>query len=601
MARTVLRVKRRKDDPKPPSFFKIQPQPASRKRSRHDDKETKALTSMLGQSSFLNTRVQGEEGSSNLPSPAKKRGIVESKPIVFRRVETHTDRHSHKRKSHPEDHVNVVDAVFDLDGIRTTSEKQETEEKYHSKRPRISLQMMESRIMLEKEFWQQHVAKEKKKKERKIEPQSQELNESMPLGKSGLRARMRRTASGVSAASSQNSTSRKKSSRILDPLTKLIDDSLCSIHTNSNQQTESILQHLQLLQAHVQSMNFTKLINWQCNGGLGTILHLCALSNSVQGTQILCKLFSQAIDFSCRDGDTQTAIMVARRIGASGVVEVIKAYWNEKQENRDQYLNGNKDNDEDFVYDVYCLDEHAHQNGDDVSTKTNHPRPHPKHHDSCTPKNDEVLSAEMLSEIDSSSTIDTPHNSSSLKGSNDASMTTQLTAENMNDDGSIPTVVSMRGGCGYWMDGELILDVHADSDLDDSDIDDEEYDSNREDCDANDYPDDIDGSDDNGHHNSFNDRETRLPSSRFSDRDSNLDSDSDESEIDIIDFRNRPVDLGHLKIGGSTHGFAANNDDADREDDGEYRGFMYTDSARWSNENFETIAYDPELDGEKSD
>jgi hypothetical protein len=556
---------------------------------------------MMGQSTFLNTRTAGGDGTSTIPAPAKKRDMGESKPIIFRRMETHMDRHSHKRKTHPEDHVKVVDAVFDLDDdiMITTSkmDKEKASEMHNSKRPRISLQMMESRIMLEKEFWHQHVATESKKQQRKIGQQSQEVSQIMPLGKTGLRARMRRTASG--AAGSQKSTSRKQSSRILDPLTKIIDDSLGSVHVNDNEQTENILQHLQLLQVHVQSINFTKLINWQCNDGLGTILHLCALSNSAQGAQTLCRLFSQVLDFSCRDGDTKTAIMVARGIGASGVVDVIKAYWNEEQEKRDQYLNGNTNDDDDFVYDVYCIDDShrpAHQNGDDASTTTNHPRPHSKHYDGFASMNNRALSAEKLSGIGSSTILDVHHNSS-------ASTTGHVTTEYASEDISVPTVVNMRGGCGYWKDGELILDVQADYDMDDSDIEDEEYDSNREDCDANDYPDDLDDSDENGYSNNFNDRGTGRTSPQFSGRDSNqhLDSDSEASEIDIIDFRNRPVDLGNLKIGRSTRGFEANHDEEDGEDDGEYRGFMYTDSARWNNERMNNVAFDPELDGENSD
>jgi len=61
-------------------------------------------------------------------------------------------------------------------------------------------------------------------------------------------------------------------------------------------------------------------------------------------------------------------------------------------------------------------------------------------------------------------------------------------------------MVNMRGGVGYWnQDGELVLDVHPnDDDFDESDyLDEEEYDSNSEDCDVNDYPeDDFDFMDD---------------------------------------------------------------------------------------------------------
>jgi len=114
---------------------------------------------MLDQSAFLNTNVREGGGiGMRLPAPAKKRDIAESeqdsKPIVFRRVETHTERRSHKRKGHPEDHVKVVDVMLDLDDMSTAYKEgtEEAEGNRDSKRPRISLQMVESRIMLEKEF-----------------------------------------------------------------------------------------------------------------------------------------------------------------------------------------------------------------------------------------------------------------------------------------------------------------------------------------------------------------------------------------------------------------------------------------------------------------
>ena len=594
MARTVLRVKRRKDDPKPPSTFKLQPQTASRKRSRNGDEEqTKSLTSMLDQSAFLNTNVREGGGiGMRLPAPAKKRDIAESeqdsKPIVFRRVETHTERRSHKRKGHPEDHVKVVDVMLDLDDMSTAYKEgtEEAEGNRDSKRPRISLQMVESRIMLEKEFWQQHGAKESKK----LQSDAMEQNgprslkkgnrvtpslSSTSSGKSNLRARMRRTASGVSTTTSQNISSRKASNRILDPLSKLIDDSLRSVHTNANTQnpTECILRHIMLLQAHLQSMSFPKLVNLQCTDGSGTILHLCALSNSVEGAQTLCRLFSHVIDFSCRDEHAKSAIMVARNVGASSVVEVIEGYWNEKEED-------SEDNEEDFVYDVYCLDDshgHSDQNGDDASTTTNYPRPNSKHHESHTSRNSEILASDKLAQATPASTTGTPRNSSNVESSytaSAASATSDVTAENMSDDGSVPTIVTMRGGFGYWKDGELILDVLADDDMDNSDFEDEEYDSNREDCDANDYPDDLDDSDENGIYNYFIDR-------------------------------NQPVDLGNLKIGGNAHGFAEtpNDADGDDDDDGDYRGYMFTDSARWSNEGIhcKTEAFDPDMDADDSD
>jgi hypothetical protein len=131
---------------------------------------------------------------------------------------------------------------------------------------------------------------------------------------------------------------------------------------------------------------------------------------------------------------------------------------------------------------------------------------------------------------------------------------------------------------GYWVDGELVLDVHHDGECDDSQMEDDEYDSNREDCDANDYPDEGDS---DVCCNSAIDRGTGMTPPRCMNghTKSTVSDSDDESDynIDAIDFRNRTIDLDSVHIGGTLHRFGGCNmqDDEDFDsDDGEYRGFM---------------------------
>ena len=147
---------------------------------------------------------------------------------------------------------------------------------------------------------------------------------------------------------------------------------------------------------------------------------------------------------------------------------------------------------------------------------------------------------------------------------------------------SDPVMVQMRGGYGFWNEhGELVLEAaptgqETCSEIDDND---DDYDSNCEEYDGNDYPDDDENEEDGIFIRGANDE---------------YDSD-DDIEYSSIDFRNRAIDLG-TNINYSMQHYGDDDDDIG---DGEYSGYM-NDSSRWSRERIygETEAYDPYYDEE---
>jgi hypothetical protein len=634
MAKTVLRVKRRRDDPSPPEIFELQTKPfVRRKRSRKDadDEAADQVTSMLGNSSLLGTPLLppvGINDSSSLKAiqqtqtMSNSHGSVQTESsfkVIFRKVEPS----SHKRKAHPDEHVKIVDATVDSSlGKHSPFEKINEQngfdvgrESHMHKRTKFSLRMVETRVVNEQQFWEgQEFQKQSVQLTNNNSTQSQKviISANMKNGscnvrrrRSNLRDRMKQRAS-----TTPKTSSRARGSRILDPLSKMIDDSLRSIHQGSNMlynPTQSILQHIGLLQVQSQSGGLlANLVNWQCTDGSGTILHICALVNSIEGAQAVCHCYPNLLDVWKKDGDGRTAMDVARETEAKGVLDVINAHFHGGELEHGEH--DHEDGDADYVYDVYCLDSyHLHQQNANQSATSNQEQ---------QPSRDKEDPQSRIREIQDDSTV-----ADKLASNNSISMTktqggltcdtqdsqslTQLSSTG-NPGGSEPVVVNMYGGVGYWVDGELVLDVHHDGESDDSQMEDDEYDSNREDCDANDYPDEGDS---DVCCNSAIDRGTGMTPPRFMNghTKSTVSDSDDESDynIDAIDFRNRPIDLDSVPIGGTLHRFGGCNmqDDEDFDsDDGEYRGFMCRNSHSWSNERIycETEAYDPDLDGEDS-
>jgi len=337
---------------------------------------------------------------------------------------------------------------------------------------------------------------------------------------------------------------------------------------------------------------------------------MCALMNSTEGAQAVCSLYHHVVDFSLKDGDGRTAFDVAIETEVQGVVDVIKSYCDDEQVSIHQKNTAKKgstpkiDDDEDFVYDLYCLDySHSNRKGNDSKipedgkAQQGHDDKHQRQNEGAI----DVLSEET-NVSGSAYSIELPGNRS-YYNNNEAT----IHRKNPDDSGdSDPVVVNMRGGVGYWVDGELVLDMHQERESDESQMEDDEYDSNREDCDANEYPDEDDS---DGYYDSVIHRGTGMTPPRFMNGlalSPQKDSDDDDYVVDMPKFRNRPIDLSLFEVRSTRNQFGGYfNDDDDEDDTGsndENRGFMCRSSNSWSNERIycETEAYDPDINGEDS-
>jgi hypothetical protein len=611
--------------------FELQTKPLLRqKRPRKDNDDEQGaeqVTSMLENSSLLGTlplvlndrsSTTTTQQSQTISNPVRA-DQTDSIKVIFRKVEPSL----HKRKAHPDEHVKLVDATVDRchdenSQSEKTHEQNELDfvgESRFRKRPKFSLRMVETRVVNERQFWESQEFQSKKIAN--MMQSSQVINKTIAANghsisqrSSALRDRMKRRARVTPKASS-----RTKGFRILDPLSKLVDDSLRSIHQGSKTHNpiHSILQHLELLQEQSQSGGLVNLVNWQCTDGSGTMLHICALVNSMEGAQAVCRWYPNLIDFWKKDGDGRTAMDVARETEAKGVLDVIRDHLHgedlsighERETEKRQHA---EKGDDDFVYDVYYLDfPHLHEkyaNQSGATSKEAQPS-RPKEEPQSRIQQNQDISTETENNVSVNAASINISQGSSKSDSQDSKATTHLSSTD-NPNESEHVVVNMYGGVGYWVDGELVLDVvHHEGESDDSQMEDDEYDSNREDCDANDYPDEDDS---DLCCNSIIDRGTGMTPPRFMNgqiKSSVAESDDDSDFDDGIDFRNRPIDFNSVKIGGARHQFGGYNnmqDDDDFDSDDEYRGFMCRNSNSWNNERIycETEAYDPDMDGEDS-
>ena len=267
-----------------------------------------------------------------------------------------------------------------------------------------------------------------------------------------------------------------------------------------------------------------------------------------------------------RDGEGRTAMDVAEMLGHQEMLAVLSQFSSSPLHHGKEQ----EEEDEDYIYDLYCVEDDRPR---DVSSVKNDPN----------------------SGLDQTSALngDTNVISDQTGDANDHGL--EKTADQA-------VVVNMRGGVGYWNeDGELVIDVFSNENdmTGDSDLDEEEYDSNREDCDANEYPDDDDlGSyedtgviDANGYgvEGGYRGNEMRFGNSTS-------DSDADDSYDDEIDFRHRAIDQNCF-----ASSWKNSNNIQYSDDDGDYRGFMFSDSASLGKydmhgESFMNEAYDSGLD-----
>eukprot|EP00978_Attheya_sp_CCMP212_P001481 scaffold3127_cov52-Attheya_sp.AAC.1 len=349
-------------------------------------------------------------------------------------------------------------------------------------------------------------------------------------------------------------TKKKRGAPVLDPVSRIVDSSLRTLHLTSG---PSVQPHLHLLQTDSCLLTFSHQqqqqqqgggwINFCCTNGAGTILHAAALWNDLEGSHVA--LNTMGADVTVLDGDGRTAYDVAIMAGSSGVAEqIVRAGGGptdiatdiatatnyvppiDKQNRRktnntldgmdmmnDQEAEGR---DEDFVYDVYCLASTDHDaeetdkeaRGDEEEKKIDMPAgtaspqsESPAQIIRSNTENGDNEATASSSQHDEEIRAEPPSPSRVTKSAATAANTNASDnndGEESSEDSSAfdaPQTVELKNGIGYWTEnGELILETQMDDIAGDADMYDdlpdveEDHDSNDEDYEGNDYPDDFD-------------------------------------------------------------------------------------------------------------
>ena len=573
---------------------------------------------------------------------------------------THTGTNGNKSIGEEEEDVkfNVIDATFALEtqGSSSSNDRNRNARQIHheqnhvlqqppTKRKKLALQMVDSRTMTQREFWNDLQNATSKVTSPAIKTSATASTADTTTG--GVSPIPTKTASSSSSSSTTNTknlamkkkTKKKNGNVILDPITHKINQSLLSLHpsndtnisnSNNSDPTESIMAHLETIQTYGSSQ-LRKYINWKCilpqtsslpsktaktkskskpmaSDG-STILHMTALLNSTSGAEYICTNYSGIIDFDIVDDDGYTARDVAELVGSDNVAKIISNYimvhhhdstssknqkWGDRMtDTGGGNVGANKEGasvsirdyreeerEEDYVYDVYCLDDTTGNNSDDKEVESR--------------VDDDGSKKQSLS--GNESTL------SSKSWADEHGQREGVIVDNTGCDFSTtsdndPVLVQMRGGVGYWNEkGELVLETLPHQHDFDSDIDEEEYDSNCEDHNANDYPDEEDEEE---YDISYMDQNYSLPQSMMGFvrgmEDNEYDSDDDGIYAGSSDYRNHPIDLGSYSTGYAMHQYG---DDEDEIGDGDYTGLMCKDESQWNHEQMygRTEAYDSDDD-----
>jgi hypothetical protein len=131
---------------------------------------------------------------------------------------------------------------------------------------------------------------------------------------------------------------RKSPLKVLDPLSRSVDDSLQQAH----QGTKMIREHYDFVTSNASLMRDSqKWLAW-CHSAGGNILHACALWNDVEMAGELCQTREVAQLTEAVDGDGRTPYEVAQLSGHDSVCQVLEAFG------------GDTSN---YVYDIFCLEE----------------------------------------------------------------------------------------------------------------------------------------------------------------------------------------------------------------------------------------------------
>jgi len=254
----------------------------------------------------------------------------------------------------------------------------------------------------------------------------------------------------------QNTNHRKKKEKalkVLDPLTRIVDDSLKevligekTVELHYRQLTTDPIFTLRSISSQRKWMAWN--LNYSGNGDGGNILHCCALWNDASIVNDLLQRFVGDVGSALMeavDSDGRTPYEVAQLVGHTRVCEVLEIYG------------GDTTN---YVYDVFYLDDkNINRNGDAAIASSR----------SSSRKNDPMMPTSSTDEV--------------------------VEDDDDDEDGPVGIMTAeLTSGVGYWTpEGELILETaderHTRSFSEETDGD---IDSNCEEYGGNDYPDEDD-------------------------------------------------------------------------------------------------------------
>lgn len=131
---------------------------------------------------------------------------------------------------------------------------------------------------------------------------------------------------------------RKMALKVLDPLSRSVDDSLQQAH----QGTKMIREHYDFVTSNSSLMRDSiKWLAW-CHSAGGNIMHACALWNDVEIAGELCQTREVSQLTEAVDGDGRTPYEVAQLSGHDSVCQVLEAFGGDTAN---------------YVYDIFCLEE----------------------------------------------------------------------------------------------------------------------------------------------------------------------------------------------------------------------------------------------------
>ena len=274
-------------------------------------------------------------------------------------------------------------------------------------------------------------------------------------------------------------------SRVLDPVSRIINDSLQQALANKDNKTVS--QHLDLLRddARLAGWSWASKLSWRSTADGSTVLHAAALWNDLEAARrVLADPAVRESLLESEDDNHQRPYQVAVYTHHLAVAELLESHGADTQE---------------YEYDVFLLDHPNHHDHDD--------------HDEKKKKNTSTNGKSVVGETGknqsaTATTRDTVTEENKENGQQQPRSLLSTTAAT-----TTAATVELHGGVGYWNeDGQLILEATPVLDFDNDDDDDnnkgsqymnndDDEDSNAEDHVFNDYPDeyyDDDDDDDDG-------------------------------------------------------------------------------------------------------